>query len=299
MPIISTIFPTGIGNGECASDTAAVSETTRDNRKGEERIRHQHRHIYSKRSKQRMMEDIQDLLPLKNVKKKAKNGQEKINFTLANIQPITLNQKVTFREYNLGKHLMLLGSAGTGKTFILLYLALNQILNENSPYKKIVIIRSVVPTRQIGFLPGSPKEKAKVYEAPYYNILSELFGRGDSYDYLKNKGLVEFMTTSFIRGITLNDCIVLVDEIQNCIFHELDFVLTRIGQNCRVLFAGDAYQSDFIKYEERHGLKDFVSILKKMNGCGPKLVEFTHDDIVRSELVKEYIKAKDILQIAV
>lgn len=263
-------------------------------------IRHQRRHTH-KGSNRRMMEDTQDLLPIKNAKRKVKkaNGQEKINFTLTHVQPLTSNQKATFREYGLGKHLMLHGLPGTGKTFLLLYLALNQILNENSPYKKIVIIRSVVPTRQIGFLPGGPKDKAKVYEVPYYAILSELFGRGDAYDYLKNKGIMEFMTTSFIRGITLNDCIVIMDEMQNATLHELDSCITRIGHNCKILFSGDFRQSDFTFYREREGLMHFMSIIKNMRSGSFSFVEFQREDIVRSELVKEYIIARDKLKIAI
>jgi phosphate starvation-inducible PhoH-like protein len=137
--------------------------------------------------------------------------QEKLNFNLKHIEPLTNNQKLSFEAYQAGKNLMLHGIAGTGKSFISMYLGLNQILSENSSYKKLVIVRSVVPTRDMGFLPGNSKEKAKVYEAPYYAISTELFGRSDSYEYLKSKNLVEFISTSFIRGITLNDCIIVVD----------------------------------------------------------------------------------------
>jgi phosphate starvation-inducible protein PhoH len=231
--------------------------------------------------------------------KRKKNGQEKINFTLANIQPLTSNQKLTFREYCAGKHLMLHGCAGTGKTFLLLYLALSQVLSANSPYKKVIIVRSVVPTRDMGHLPGSPKDKAKVFELPYYAILTELFGRGDAYDYLKNKGIIEFMTTSFIRGITLNDCIVIVDEMQNSTLHELDSCITRIGHNCKIHFAGDFKQSDFTRYGEREGVMHFMRIIKAMTGVSFGFIEFTEHDIVRSETVKEYIVAKDRLRIAV
>lgn len=245
------------------------------------------------------MEDIYEL-PLKNAKRmKKKNGQEKINFSLRHIQPLTSNQKVTFREYAANKNLMLHGLPGTGKTFLLLYLALNQILVENSPYRKVIIVRSVVPTRDVGFLPGSPKEKARVYEAPYYAILTELFGRGDAYDYLKNKGLIEFMTTSFIRGITLNDCIVIVDECQNATLHELDSCITRIGHNCKIHFAGDFRQSDFTRYNEREGVINFMKIIKAMSDANFSFVEFTEHDIVRSETVRDYILAKDRLRIAV
>jgi len=221
--------------------------------------------------------------------------QEKLNFNLKKVEPLTENQKLSFEAYSQGKNLMLHGIAGTGKSFISLYLALSQILTEDSPYKKVVIVRSVVPTRDMGFLPGNSKEKAKVYEAPYYAICTELFGRGDSYDYLKNKGTVEFISTSFIRGITLNNCIIIVDEIANLTGHELDSVMTRIGKNCRVMFCGDFRQSDFSKEQERNGLMDFMKVVKRMKFF--EFVDFQKEDIVRSAIVKNYIIEKDKLNL--
>ena len=158
---------------------------------------------------------------------------------------------------------------------------------------KVIILRSVVPTRDMGFLPGSAKEKAKVYEAPYYSICNELFGRGDAYDILKTKNIVEFQTTSFVRGITFNDCIVVVDECQNMTYQELDSIITRVGENCRVIFSGDFKQSDLLRNNERTGLLTFMNVLKHMNmfDC----IEFTKEDIVRSQLVKSYIIAKEDL----
>jgi phosphate starvation-inducible PhoH-like protein len=243
--------------------------------------------------------EVEDLSPKLKRRMKKNSGQEKINFSLKNIQPLTYNQKVTFREYSNDKNLMLHGFAGTGKTFLLLYLALNQVLNENSPYKKVIIVRSVVPTRDVGFLPGSPKEKVKVYEAPYYAILTELFGRGDAYEYLKTKGIIEFMTTSFIRGITINDAIVIVDEMQNASLHELDSCITRIGHNCKIHFSGDFRQSDFTRYGEREGVINFMRIIKAMEHNNFSFVEFQKNDIVRSDTVKDYIVAKEQLGIAV
>lgn len=244
-----------------------------------------------------MEDSIQDLPFLQQNKRKAKKtGQEKINFTLQHVHPLTSNQRATFREYSTNKHLMLHGLPGTGKTFLLLYLALNQLLNENSPYKKIVLIRSVVPTRNIGFLPGKVQDKAKVYEAPYYAIVGKLFGRGDAYDYLKNKGYIEFMTTSFIRGLTIDDSLIIVDEMQNASFHELDSCVTRVGENSKILFAGDFRQTDFIG-SERDGLREFMNIIRKMGSFG--FVEFYENDIVRSGLVKEYIITREKLNIAV
>ena len=226
---------------------------------------------------------------------KENTNQEKLNFNLKHVEPLTENQKRSFEAYQQGKNLMLHGIAGTGKSFISLYLSLNQILSENSVYKKLVIVRSVVPTRDMGFLPGSSKEKAKVYESPYYAICSELFGRGDAYDYLKNKNLVEFISTSFIRGVTLNDCIIVVDEIANLTLHELDSVITRVGKNCRIIFSGDFRQSDFTKDQEKNGLNDFMRIIKRMKSF--EFIDFQREDIVRSKMVKDYIISKEELKI--
>lgn len=223
------------------------------------------------------------------------NNQEKINFKLKNIEPLTQNQKLSFEAYGQNKNLLLHGIAGTGKSFISMYLALSQVLSDSSQYKKLVIVRSVVPTRDMGFLPGNSKEKAKVYEAPYYAICTELFGRSDSYEYLKNKNIIEFISTSFIRGITLNDCIIIVDEIANMTIHELDSVITRVGKNCRVVFCGDFRQSDFTKEHERNGLIDFMRIIERMKSF--TFIDFNENDIVRSSMVRDYIIQKDRLKI--
>jgi len=203
------------------------------------------------------------------------------NLDLQEIEPLTKNQIIAFES---SKNLMLHGVAGTGKTFISSYLAFDDMTK--GLYEKLVIIRSAVPTRDIGFLPGNEKEKASVYEEPYKDICIELFQRGDAYEILKTKGLVHFMTTSFIRGVTLRNAIILIDECQNMSFHELDSIITRIGQDCRVLFCGDFRQSDL----QKNGLKDFVRILKAMNEFD--FIDFDIKDIVRSEFVKQYITAK-------
>lgn len=216
----------------------------------------------------------------------------KTNLTLHKFSPLTLNQKLTYQYYESGSNLMLHGLAGTGKTFISMYLALDQVLNAKD-YKKVYIVRSVVPTRDIGFLPGSAKEKCKAYELPYYAICSELFSRGDSYEILKTRGVIEFITTSFIRGITLNNCVVIVDECQNLNFHELDSVITRVGDNCKIVFCGDFTQSD-LKSSEGEGINKFINIIKRVDNFS--YVEFSEDDIVRSGLVKQYIITKDRLK---
>ena len=201
--------------------------------------------------------------------------------SLAEIEPLTKNQHEAFES---DKNLILHGIAGTGKTFISCYLAFDDMVK--GVYNNLVIIRSAVPTRDIGFLPGSEKEKASVYEEPYKEIALELFQRGDAYEILKTKGLVHFMTTSFVRGITLKDAVIMVDECQNMTFHELDSIITRVGNNCRVIFCGDFRQSDL----KTNGLESFMEILKNMGAFD--FIDFEIKDIVRSEFVKDYIIAK-------
>ena len=215
------------------------------------------------------------------------------NFNIKRVHPLTENQQRTFRAFDDGKHLMLHGMAGTGKTFLSMYLAINDLMSGTSEQEKIYVIRSVVPTRDMGFLPGSQKEKMKVYEAPYYAICNELFERGDAYDVLKQKNAIEFMSTSFVRGTTLNNCYVIVDEINNMTFHELDSVITRIGKNCRVIFCGDFRQSDLTREQERNGLKEFMKVIDRLSDF--EYIDFLEADIVRSKLVKEYIIARQKL----
>jgi phosphate starvation-inducible protein PhoH len=220
--------------------------------------------------------------------------KEKLNFTLKKINPLTENQRRTFNAYDNDKHLLLIGTAGTGKSFLSIYLGMQDIMEQRT-HEKMIIIRSVVPTRDMGFLPGSNKEKSKVYEAPYYAIFSELFGRGDAYDYLKNKNLVEFMTTSFVRGITLSDCVIIVDEIQNMNAQEVNSIFTRIGKNCRVMFAGDIKQNDLSnKKHDVSGFRDFIKVIHQMKSFA--MVDFQAEDVVRGDLVREYILTRERLE---
>ncbi len=189
-------------------------------------------------------------------------------------------------EYNLVLH----GVAGTGKTFLSIYLSLQDITGGHELYNKLYIVRSVVPTRDMGFLPGNWKQKAQVYEEPYKQIATELFNRGDAYEVLKNKNLVEFLTTSFIRGTTFNNCILLVDEINNMSFHELDSLITRVGKNCRIILCGDYRQSDLSLVQEKKGLQQFLEVLNSVKKF--KRFEFGINDIVRSDIVKDYIISK-------
>jgi phosphate starvation-inducible protein PhoH len=215
---------------------------------------------------------------------------------LVDIEPVTDNQKKFFDAYAEGKHLVAYGCAGTGKTFITLYNALCDVLDENSPYERIYLVRSLVATREIGFLPGTHDDKADIYQIPYKNMVKYMFQMPTDADFemlygnLKSQETIKFWSTSFLRGTTLDNAIVIVDEFQNLTFHELDSIITRIGENSKIMFCGDATQSDLQKTNDRNGIIDFMKILRSMPSID--LIEFQVDDIVRSGLVKEYIVAK-------
>jgi len=231
-------------------------------------------------------------LTTKQMKRKKPIG----NTYLLDIEPITDNQKKLFDSYAKDKHLVAYGTAGTGKTFISLYNALADILDETTPYERIYLVRSLVSTREIGFLPGDHEDKADIYQIPYKNMVKYMFQMPTDADFemlygnLKAQESIKFWSTSFIRGTTLDNAIVIVDEFQNLNFHELDSIITRIGENSRIIFCGDASQSDLVKTNDRNGIHDFLNILRKMPSFD--IIEFGINDIVRSGLVKEYIIAK-------
>lgn len=214
---------------------------------------------------------------------------------LLEYEPITVNQKLAFEAWEDDDNLVLAGTAGTGKTFIALYMALEEFLDPDSFYRRIVIIRSVVPTRDIGFLPGTAEEKKDMYNIPYKNICAELFGDAGAYNKLITARQIEFESTSFIRGSTFDDSIIIVDEMQNLTFHELDSVITRVGRNSKIIFCGDYKQSDFKYQDEKDGLFKFMAILEQMKNFS--IVQFGWDDIVRSGMVRDYIMTKEMLGI--
>ena len=209
------------------------------------------------------------------------------------IEPLTDNQKVMWEQWDEGKMIYAYGVAGTGKTFVALYKALKEVLDDYSPYEKIYIVRSLVATREIGFLPGDHEDKSSLYQIPYKNMVKHMFEMPDDpsfemlYANLKAQETISFWSTSFLRGTTLDNAIVIVDECQNLNFHELDSLITRIGQDSKVIFAGDVAQTDLQKTAEKDGILDFQRILQEMDEFS--LIEFGIDDIVRSGLVKSYI----------
>jgi predicted ribonuclease YlaK len=218
---------------------------------------------------------------------------------MLNIEPLTDNQTRLFDSYKDGKHLVAYGAAGTGKTFIVLYNALQEVLNERTPYEKIYIVRSLVQTRDIGFMPGDHEDKSALFEIPYKNMVKNMFSLPTDEDFemlygnLKSQGTISFWSSSFLRGTTFTDSIIIVDEFQNMNGHENDSIITRVGQNCKIMFCGDASQSDLIRQNERNGIHDFVKILQIMPSFD--FIEFGIDDVVRSGLVKEYLIAKNTL----
>lgn len=215
------------------------------------------------------------------------------HFELQPVEPITENQVKTFNYYENGDHLFLHGCAGTGKTFCALYLAFKEVYEDNSQKKRVVIIRNAQSSKDIGFLPGNEREKLAVYESAYRAICSELFHRDDAYDVLKNKGLIEFHSTSFLRGSTINDAVIIVDEVQNMRYTEFRTVLTRTGDNSRVILCGDTKQDDLSskRYNEESGLQEIMKVFDRMDTIST--VQFTVDDIVRSGFVKDFIVAEN------
>ena len=231
-------------------------------------------------------------LTAKQLKKKKPVSSE----YLINIEPLTDNQKRLFDSYKNNKQIVSYGAAGTGKTFITLFNALKDVLNENSVYEKIYIVRSLVATREIGFLPGDYEDKSDIYQVPYKHMVKYMFQMPSDADFemlygnLKAQDTIKFWSTSFLRGTTLDNAIVIVDEFQNLNFHEIDSIMTRVGENSKICFCGDATQTDLQKTNEKNGIVDFIKILRTMPSFD--LIEFGIDDIIRSGIVKEYIIAK-------
>lgn len=210
---------------------------------------------------------------------------------LSTISPKTPNQEMMFKEFSEGHNLFVYGYAGTGKTLLSLYLGLTDVMSSETSRDNIIILRSVVPSRDMGFLPGSSKEKAKVYELPYQDVCNELFSKPNSYEALKAQKVVYFTTTSYLRGITFRNSVVYIDEIQNMADTEIQTIMTRIGEGCRIIVSGDLRQSDLFRENEKGGYGIFARTVQKMPSF--RSIEFTSEDILRSSFVKEYILARE------
>lgn len=209
-------------------------------------------------------------------------------YSLRAVKPITINQSKVFKAWLNGQHLLINGCAGTGKSFLGCYLGLNEV--DLKAQSQLMILRSQVPARNPGFLPGNEQEKAMVYETPYREIVDELYGKGGAYNRMKDTKVVEFETTSFLRGRTIDNSVLLIDEVQNMTFDEIDTALTRVGENTRVIICGDSrFQNDLKK--EPSGIGRLLSIVSRMPDFS--VVTMTEEDIVRSGFVKDWIVARE------
>ncbi len=243
------------------------------------------------RAKKKFTPDINGMSAKQKKRRKPINSD-----MLVNIEPLTPSQESVFDYWSNDKNLFMYGAAGTGKTFVALYLALKEVFKEESQYDKVYIVRSLVATREIGFLPGTHEDKASLYQIPYKNMVKYMFEMPDDpsfemlYENLKTQETISFWSTSFLRGTTLDRAIIIVDECQNLNFHELDSIITRVGEDSKIVFCGDVQQSDLVKANEKNGVLDFMSILRLMDEFG--MVEFGVEDIVRSGLIRSYLVSK-------
>ena len=218
------------------------------------------------------------------------------------VEPLTENQEKLFKAWDEGKHLFIYGAAGTGKTFCALYKALYDTLKDVPNYNNVYIVRSLVATREIGFLPGDHEDKSSLYQIPYKNMVKYMFEMGSDQEFdalygsLKQQETIKFWSTSFLRGVTLDNSVIIIDEMQNLNFHELDSIITRVGENTRIVFCGDAMQSDLTKTNEKNGIHDFMRILEVMTDDF-ELIEMGINDICRSGLVRNYLIAKNSLNL--
>ena len=230
----------------------------------------------------------------KNRTNNGNKGNGMVRFDdLTEIEPFTTNQELAFQAWDDGYNLVLAGCAGTGKTFLAMYFALEDVLDPDTFYDEVVIVRSMVPTRDMGFLPGTKQEKEEAYTAPYLAICEQLFEDKNSYNKATIQNKIRFESTSFIRGTTWDNCIIVVDEMQNLNFHELDSVITRVGENTKIIFCGDYRQSDFKFDDEKQGIHKFLAIAEQLRKF--KVITFDWEDIVRSDFVRDYLMTKEML----
>jgi phosphate starvation-inducible protein PhoH len=236
----------------------------------------------SRRAKQQIERDQEHMVSILNQ-----------NFGMRQIDPLTPTQGDMFTSYKQGYNIAAIGTAGTGKTMCAMYLALNDVLKKGG-YEQIIVVRSAVQTREQGFMPGSKEQKEALYSVPYSDIVNDLFGRGDAYQILQKKGMIKFMTSSFVRGLTFDNSVIIVDECQSMTYHELDTIITRVGESSKIVFCGDTRQDDLATSRNRaevSGLREFLRVIQRVGSF--ETIQFTPDDIVRSGLVKEYILAKE------
>lgn len=243
----------------------------------------------SKKAKRSHMSVVEDNIQAINDFNNNETKRLSIN-DLKTIKPLNTPQRIMFESYFSGNAILADGSAGTGKTFASVYLAMTDVLSKGSKQNKLIIVKSAVPAREIGFLPGTEGEKLESYEAPYKDIFADLFGRMTAYEKMKKQRVVDFVSTSFVRGLTWDNAVIIVDEIQNMTFYEINSVLTRVGANSKIIIIGDQLQTDlYRRNNDKSGMKDLVKIISNMEEFDH--IKFTKEDIVRGAFVKSWICA--------
>ena len=227
--------------------------------------------------------------PKRDRKRKTTHNKELLQ--VRHITAMTWAQTDMIEGYARGANLIAEGSAGTGKSFIASYLALNSLFTDKT-IDKVVVVRSAVATRDMGFLPGTLQEKSEVFSIPYKQIFNDLCENGTAWDILTKKSMVEFITTSYVRGITLDNAVVIIDEFQSMTAHELYSVLTRMGKNTRIIVCGDTKQTDLDGRKEKSCYDWFMGVANKMTDWF-HITKFVQQDIVRSPFVKALIMATE------
>lgn len=243
--------------------------------------------IMKRKMGEAILEDVSPVFIGKRMRKSSKKKYVDSVLQLVEVKPLTDNQEKVFEDWDDDCNLVLTGYAGTGKTFLSLYMAFSALEDRRTPYERVVIIRSAVPSRDMGFLPGDEHEKSTVYEDPYETIINKLHGRDDAYEIFKKKKILDFRTTSYMRGITYQNAIIIIDEIQNMTDSELNTIFTRFGDNTRFMACGDFRQTDLNTKKEKSGFGVIINILKRIKNV--RMTDFGIDDIVRSGFVRDYI----------
>jgi phosphate starvation-inducible PhoH-like protein len=204
------------------------------------------------------------------------------------IKPKTLNQQKLVYAVRENDLVFAIGPAGTGKTYISVALAVKAL--KNKQVKKIIITRPAVEAGEtLGFLPGDLKEKLDPYLRPIYDALFDMVP-GEKLKYYMENNVIEIAPLAYMRGRTLNNAFILLDEAQNTTPMQIKMFLTRMGPNSKVIITGDTSQIDLPK-RQKSGLIESIGILKDVEGIG--IIELSGKDVVRHKLVKEIISAYD------
>ncbi|WP_368312052.1 PhoH family protein [Parabacteroides distasonis] len=217
--------------------------------------------------------------------------QENLIIHGMNGKPITArteNQQLLVKAFENNDLVFATGPAGSGKTFVAIALAVKAL--KNKEVRKIILSRPAVEAgEKLGFLPGEMKDKLDPYLQPLYDALQDMIPAAKLKEYMENN-VIQIAPLAFMRGRTLNDAVIILDEAQNTTTHQIKMFLTRLGMNAKMIVTGDVTQID-LPPSTTSGLIQAMQILKGVNGIGK--IEFTKKDIVRHKLVQRIVEAYD------